>query len=260
MTTRTSDDLSVAVVVGASSGIGRSAAVELARRGAAVVLTYNSNPEGAQEAAAGIEAEGGHAATLRLDVGDSASFPAFVTGLRGEIEERWHQGRIFALVNNAGFGASAPFADTTEELFDQLVRVVLKGPFFLTQALLPLLRDGGVIVNTTSNSALPSGMENGYSAYASLKGGLAVLSRALAKELADRRIRVNAVAPGPTRTRIAEDAFERFPEVIPPIVERTALGRLGEPDDIGRVIASLVSDDLAWITGEQIEASGGFNL
>src|SRR5262249_4239552 len=122
--------------------------------------------------------------------------------------------------------------------------------------------DGGAIVNTTSNSALTTGLTPGYSAYASMKGGLAVLTRYLAKELSGRRIRVNSVAPRPTRTRIARgmpDAFS-MPEVLEPLVARTALGRLGEGDDVGRVIASLLSDDLGWVTGENLEASGGFNL
>ena len=150
------------------------------------------------------------------------------------------------------------FVDTTEELYDRFHRVILKGPYFLTQKLLPLLADGGAIVNTTSNSSLRP--ETGYSAYAVMKGGLTVLTRYLAKELGERRIRVNSVAPGPTRTRIAHDAFERFPEVIPPLVARTTLGRLGDGDDVGKVIAALLSDDLGWITGENIEVSGGFNL
>src|SRR3954447_16074852 len=133
-------------------------------------------------------------------------------------------------------------------------------PYFLTQKLLPLLADGGAIVNTTSNSALPSGLEPGYSAYATMKGGLAVLTQYLASELSGRGIRVNAVAPGPTRTRIAHDAFDRYPEVIPPIVERTALRRLGEADDLGKVIAALLSNEFGWVTAQNLETSGGFNL
>jgi len=177
-----------------------------------------------------------------------------------EITDRWQRTSFDYLVNNAGFGQMSMFVDTTEELYDRLHRVILKGPYFLTQKLLPLLADGGAIVNTTSNSALPTGLETGYSAYASMKGGLTVLTRCMAKELSGRGIRVNSVAPGPARTRIANDAFERFPEVIPPIVARTALGRLGDGDDIGKVIAALLSDECGWITGENIEASGGFNL
>ena len=152
----------------------------------------------------------------------------------------------------------ALFGDTTEELFDRFHRVLLKGPYFLTQTLLPRLADGGAIVNVASNSAHRP--EAGYSAYATMKGGLIVLTRYLAKELGARGIRVNAISPGPTRTRLGGDAFERYPEVIPPLVERTVLGRLGEGDDVGKVVAALLSDDCAWITGENIEVSGGFNL
>ena len=149
------------------------------------------------------------------------------------------------------------FEDTTEEMFDRLTQVLLKGPYFLTQTLLPLLADGGAIVNTTSNSALAAVTEPGYSAYATMKGGLVVLTRYLAKELSPRGIRVNAVAPGSTRTRLADNAFERFPEVIPALAAKTALGRVGEPDDIGMAIAGLVGDDGRWITAQHIEVSGG---
>lgn len=250
----------IAVIAGGSAGIGQRAAVRIAERGAGVILTYNTHPDGAAETVATIEGNGGTAVALPLDVGRSETFGAFAERVGREITDRWHRTTFDFLVNNAGFGQMAMFEDTTEELFDAFHRVLLKGPFFLTQRLLPMLADGGAIVNTTSNSALPSGLEAGYSAYASMKGGLTVLTRYMAKELSPRGIRVNSVAPGPTRTRLAGDAFERFPEVIPPIVERTALGRLGESDDIGKVIAALLSDECAWITAENIEASGGFNL
>ena len=165
--------------------------------------------------------------------------------MAAELADRWQRTSFDYLVNNAGFGQMSMFADTTEELYDRFHRVILKGPFFLTQKLLPLLADGGAIVNTTSNSALPNSIEAGYSAYASMKGGLAVLTRYLAKELSVRGIRVNAVAPGPTRTgMISDDVVEQFPEVIASLVERTALGRLGDGDDIGKVIAALLSDEL----------------
>jgi NAD(P)-dependent dehydrogenase (short-subunit alcohol dehydrogenase family) len=145
-------------------------------------------------------------------------------------------------------------------MFDRLAQVLLKGPYFLTQTLLPLLADGGAIVNTSSGSALPQVTEPGYSAYATMKGGLIVLTRYLAKELSPRGIRVNAVAPGATRTRLADNAFERFPEVIPALAAKTALGRVGEPDDIGAVIATLLGDDCRWITAQTIDVSGGFEL
>jgi NAD(P)-dependent dehydrogenase (short-subunit alcohol dehydrogenase family) len=253
-------DNKIAVVTGGSSGIGRYAALRIAERGARVILTYNTNPEGAEETIATIEDRGGTAVAMQLDVGDSGTFDAFAQRVAAEISDRWHRTSFDYLVNNAGFGQMSMIVDTTEELYDRFHRVILKGPYFLTQKLLPLLAEGGAIVNTTSNSALPTGLEAGYSAYASMKGGLTVLTRYMAKELSGRAIRVNSVAPGPTRTRIANDAFERFPEVIPPIVERTALGRLGDGDDIGKVIAALLSDECGWITGENIEASGGFNL
>jgi NAD(P)-dependent dehydrogenase (short-subunit alcohol dehydrogenase family) len=252
--------MKIAIVTGASSGIGRGAAIRIAERGDGVVLTYNGNSDGAHDAVATIEANGGSAVAVPLDVGNCETFGAFADRVAGEMSDRWQRTTFDYLVNNAGFGQMSMFEDTTEELYERFHRVILKGPYFLTQRLLPMLADDGALVNVTSNSALPTGLDAGYSAYGSMKGGLAVLTRYLAKELSGRGIRVNSVAPGPTRTRLGGDAFDRFPEVIPPLVERTALGRLGEPDDVGKVIAALLSDECAWITGENIEVSGGFNL
>jgi NAD(P)-dependent dehydrogenase (short-subunit alcohol dehydrogenase family) len=252
--------MSITVVVGASSGIGQAAAIRVAERGCGVIVTYNKNREGALETVARIQKDGGTAVALALDVGRSETFPAFRQAVESAASGTWGTPAITGLVNNAGFGQMSMFQDTSEELLDRFYRVILKGPYFLTQELLPLIEDGGAIVNTSSTSALPSGLEPGYSAYASLKGGLIVLTRYLARELSDRGIRVNSVAPGPTRTRIADDAFEKYPEVIPPMAARTALGRVGEPDDLGAVIAFLLSDEARWITAQDIEASGGFNL
>lgn len=252
--------MSVTIVVGASSGIGQAAAIRIAERGSSVIATYNTNPDGAKETVARIEEAGGRAVALALDVARSETFAEFRQTVESVLADTWNATSITGLVNNAGFGHMAMFEDTNEELLDRFYRVVLRGPYFLTQTLLPLLEDGGAIVNTSSNSALPSGLEAGYSAYASMKGGLIVLTRYLAKELSPRGIRVNSVAPGPTRTRIANDAFEMHPEVIPPIAARTALGRVGEPGDLGEVIAFLLSNEARWITAENIEVSGGFNL
>ena len=152
----TNTDTKIAIITGGSSGMGRHAAIRIAERGAGVILTYNSSPAGAQETVAAIEERGGTAVALQLDVGDSATFEAFVERVAAELGDRWRRTSFDYLVNNAGFGGMSMFADTTEEVYDRFHRVILKGPFFLTQKLLPLLADGGAIVNTTSNSALPT--------------------------------------------------------------------------------------------------------
>ncbi|MBB5079184.1 SDR family NAD(P)-dependent oxidoreductase [Nonomuraea endophytica] len=249
----------VAIVTGASSGIGQSAAIEIAKRGTGVILTYAANPQGGLDTVAAIEKEGGTAVALPLDVGESASFAAFRDTVAGVLRDTWQRDTFDYLVN-AGFARTSLIEDMTEETFDRLSAVLLKGPFFLTQKLLPLMANGGAVVNTSSNSTAKAGLEPGYSAYASMKGGLDVLTRYMAKEFSPRGIRVNAVSPGATRTRLADDAFARFPEVIPPLAARTALGRVGEPEDIGTMIATLVSDESRWVTAQVIEVSGGYNL
>ncbi|MFJ8730011.1 SDR family NAD(P)-dependent oxidoreductase [Streptomyces bauhiniae] len=252
--------MQVAIVTGASSGIGRSAAVEIAKRGIGVILTYGRNRQGGLDTVAAVEKEGGTAVALPLDLGDSGTFDAFRDTVAGVLRDTWQRDTFDHLVNNAGFTQPALIEDMTEDAFDRLSRVLLKGPYFLTQKLLPLLADGGAIVNTSSNSTAAYGLEPGYSAYAALKGGLDVLTRYMAKEFSPRGIRVNAVSPGPTRTRLGDDAFTRFPEVVPALVARTAFGRVGEPEDVGALIAALVSDDSRWVTAQNIEVSGGYNL
>ena len=252
--------MKVAIVTGASSGIGRSAAIEIAKRGTGVILTYGGNSRGGLETVAAIEKEGGTAVALPLDVGETGTFAAFRDTAADVLRDMWQRDTFDYLVNNAGVSSASLIEDTTEETFDRLMRVLLKGPYFLTQRLLPLMADGGAIVNTSSSSVAKAGLEPGYSAYASMKGGLVVLTRYMAKEFSARGIRVNAVSPGPTRTRLGDDAFTRFPEVIPALAAKTALGRVGEPGDIGAVIATLVSDESRWVTAQDIEVSGGFNL
>lgn len=259
MTTHTSPTR-IAVVTGGSAGIGRGASVQLARRGFGVVLTYRSHPEGADETIEQIRREGAEAVALPFDVGAIESLPEFAGIVAERLQAVWGASKISALVNNAGFGGGAAFDAITVEQFDRYFDVLLKGPYFLTQTLLPLLADGASIVNTSSSSVRPGDTEPGYSAYAAMKGGLITATRYLAKELGPRGIRVNSVAPGPTRTRLADDGFERHPEIIDGIAARTTLGRLGEPEDIGKVIAFLASDDAAWITGQDIQVSGGYVL
>lgn len=252
--------MQVAVVTGASSGIGRSAAVQIAKRGSGVVLTFSSNERDARDTVAEIEKLGGTAVALRLDITDTAGFPAFRDSVAAALRDTWQRDTFDSLVNNAGFAGQALIEDTTEEAFDRLTRGLFKGPFFLTRTLLPLMSDGGTIVNITSNSTRSHTTGPGYSVYASLKGAMTVLTRYMAKEFSSRGIRVNAVAPGATRTRFADNILERHPEIEPDLAGTFALGRIGEPDDIGMAIATLVSEEGRWITGQDIEVSGGQNL
>ncbi|GAA1870423.1 SDR family NAD(P)-dependent oxidoreductase [Asanoa iriomotensis] len=257
--------MSVAIVIGGSSGIGQATAVQLAQRGVGVILTYSGNPAGAEDTVAAIAKEGGTAVAFRLDVGRTTEFAAFREQVATALRDTWQVDRFDYLVNNAGFGGMAMFEDVTEDLFDRFMNVLLKGPYFLTQTLLPLLAEGAAIVNVSSSSAVPTGSaEPGYTAYATMKGGVIVWTRMLAKELAGRRIRVNAVSPGPTHTRLADAngvvGFDAYPDVIPMLAAKTALGRIGEPGDVAAAIVSLLGDESRWITAQNIEVSGGFDL
>ena len=252
--------MSIVLITGASSGIGQSTAVEVARQGAGVVLTYRGNPEGAQQTVAEVARLGGTAVALPLDTGRLDTFPAFVTQVRRVLTDTWQATTLTGLVNNAGLSRAAAFEDTTEAVFDELGDALFKGPYFLTQALLPLLADGASVVNVGSTATRVPGMSAGYSAYGAAKGAVEVWTRYLAKELGPRRIRVNSVAPGPTRTRLGDDGFARHPELIAPLAERTALGRIGEGADVGAVIAFLLSEGSGWVTGQEVEVSGGYGI
>jgi NAD(P)-dependent dehydrogenase (short-subunit alcohol dehydrogenase family) len=248
----------IAVITGGSRGLGKSAALHLARQGVDVVITYQSRAADAEAVVAEIQALGGRAATLALDVSQSASFGAFVAQLRQTLTEQWQRADFDFLVNNAGIGIHAAFADTSEAQFDQLMNIQLKGPFFLTQSLLPLIVDGGRILNVSTGLtrfALP-----GYAAYAAMKGGVEVLTRYLAKELGPRGIAVNAIAPGAIETDFGGGLVRDNEQVNAHIAAQTALGRVGRPDDIGGAIATLLSDGAAWVNGQRVEASGGMFL
>jgi NAD(P)-dependent dehydrogenase (short-subunit alcohol dehydrogenase family) len=251
-------DTSIALITGASRGLGRNAALALARQGTDVVLTYQRNATEAAAAVAEIQALGRRAVALQLDVADVRHFAGFAAALRTALSQTWGRDRFDFLVNNAGTGVHTPFADTTEEQFDQMVNIHLKGVFFLTQALLPLIADGGRIVNVSSGLArfaLP-----GYAAYATMKGGVETLTRYLAKELGPRGIRVNVVAPGAIATDFGGGAVRDDAALNAFVASQTALGRVGQPDDIGPVIASLLAPGTGWINAQRVEASGGMFL
>ncbi|MFK3666587.1 SDR family NAD(P)-dependent oxidoreductase [Ochrobactrum teleogrylli] len=250
--------MTIALITGGSRGLGRSAALHLARQGVGIVLTYQSNAKAAEEAVSEIAAEGGTAIALPLDTGKVASFAAFAEKLQQALQEKWGRTTFDYLVNNAGHGVHKPFAETTEEDFDGLVNVHLKGVFFLTQSLLPLIEDGGKILNVSTGLtrfALP-----GYSAYATMKGGIEVLTRYLARELGPRGIAVNAIAPGAIETDFGGGVVRDMPEVNKMVANSTAMGRVGRPDDIGGAVAAILSGGTGWITGQRIEVSGGQNI
>jgi NAD(P)-dependent dehydrogenase (short-subunit alcohol dehydrogenase family) len=248
----------IALITGGSRGLGRNSAVHLARRGVDVIVTYRSQRAEAEAVVAEIAALGGKAVALPLDVGDSKTFAAFAEQVRAALRTNWQRERFDYLVNNAGTGIYASFAETTEAQFDEMMNIHLKGTFFLTQALLPLIADGGRIVNLSSGLARFS--YPGYASYAMMKGGIEVLTRYLAQELGPRSIAVNTVAPGAIATDFGGGAVRDNPKVNAGIAAQTALGRAGLPDDIGGVISSLLSEDNRWVNGQRIEVSGGIHL
>lgn len=247
----------VAVVTGGSRGLGREMVRSIAGRGTDVILTYRTNEAEAEAVVAEVEGMGRRAAALRLDVADTGAFDGFAEQVRGVLRD-WGVDRFQFLVNNAGIGIYASIADTTEEQFDRLFDIHVKGPFFLTQKLLPLMADGGRIVNVSTGLArfaLP-----GYAAYAAAKGAVEVFTRYLAKELGERRIVANAIAPGAIETDFSGGVVRDNPDMNRIVASATALGRAGLPDDIGGVVASLLSPEMGWVNAQRIEASGGQHL
>jgi len=250
--------MAIAIVTGGSRGLGKSVALSLGAKGVGVILTYNTKQAEAENVAAEIEQSGAKAAALQLDVSDSKSFPNFAGSVREALQNMWEADRFDFLVNNAGIGINTPFAEATEEQFDELVNIHFKGPYFLTQTLLPLIADGGRIINLSSG--LTRFSYPGYSIYAAAKGAIEVLTRYMAKELGPRGIAVNTVAPGAIETDFGGGQIRDNEQLNKFIASQTALGRVGLPDDIGGVVASLLSTDTFWINGQRIEASGGVNL
>jgi NAD(P)-dependent dehydrogenase (short-subunit alcohol dehydrogenase family) len=248
----------IALITGGNRGIGRSAALHLARDGVDSVITYRANAAEAEEVVATIREQGRAAAALQLDVGDTHSFGGFATALGETLQETWDRESFDFLVNNAGVSANGAFADVTEEDFDALVDVHFKGVFFLTQRLLGLIADGGSIVNVSSGLARFCFPER--VAYGSVKGAVEVLTRYLAEELGPRGINVNVVAPGAVATDFNGGMLRDSEQMQERIAAGTALRRHAVAEDIGPVIASLLGDANRWVTGQRIEASGGQHL
>lgn len=245
----------IAIVTGGSRGLGKNAIEKLAKNNVDIIVTYHSQADAAQAVVQSVEAQGGKAVALQLNTGASGSFDAFVAQVKTQLQQVWQRDTFDFLVNNAGVGLHESFADTTEEQFDLMMNVHLKGPFFLTQKLLPLMADGGRILNVSSGLArfaLP-----GSSAYAIMKGAIEVLTRYQAKELGARGITANVLAPGAIETDFSGGMVRDNPEVNKIVSANTALGRAGLPDDIGGMVAMMLSDEAGWMTAQRIEASGG---
>lgn len=250
--------MTVAIITGGSRGLGKSMALNVAAKGSDVILTYHSQKGDAEDVVASIEKSGRKAVALQLDTSDTKSFPAFVATIKYTLKQTWNQDNFDFLVNNAGTGMHVSITETTEEQFDQLVNIHFKGVFFLTQALLPLMVDGGRIINISSGLARFS--SPGSSVYGALKGAIDVLTRYMALELGQRHIAVNAVAPGAIATDFSGGMVRDNAQVNQAIASQTALGRVGQAEDIGGVVASLLSEDMRWINGQRIEVSGGVLL
>jgi NAD(P)-dependent dehydrogenase (short-subunit alcohol dehydrogenase family) len=248
----------IALVTGGSRGLGRNMAIAIAKKGIDVVLTYHSKQDEANAAVAEIESMGQKAAALQLNTGDTKSFDTFFAQLSTTLKDHFGAEHFDFLINNAGIGINKSFAETSEDDFDTLMNIHFKGVFFLTQKALSLINDGGRIVNLSTGLARFT--SPGYSAYASMKGGVETLTKYMAKELGPRGIAVNIVAPGAIETDFGGGAVRDNPVYNKHVAGITALGRAGLPDDIGGVVAFLCTDDARWINAQRIEVSGGANL
>jgi NAD(P)-dependent dehydrogenase (short-subunit alcohol dehydrogenase family) len=248
----------IALVTGGSRGLGRNTAISIARQGGDVIVTYRSREGEARAVVAEIEALGRKACAFQLDTGDVGAFAAFAERLRKALRETWQRDTFDHLINNAGHGDYALIANTTVEQFEALVNVHFKGVFFLTQALLPLIADGGRIVNLSSGLTRVSAP--GFGAYSAVKGAIEVLGVYMAKELGGRGIAVNTVAPGAIETDFLGGAVRDTPDLNKQFADMIALGRVGVPDDIGPMIASLLGEENRWINAQRIEVSGGQNI
>lgn len=248
----------VALITGGSRGLGKSMAQHLAQKDFDIIITYKSKAEEAEKVVQEIEGLGRNAKALKLDVANASSFDEFVEDVKNSLVKDFDQANLTALVNNAGIGTYISFADTPESVFDDMVNIHLKGPYFLTQKLLPVLRDGSSIVNVSSGLARFS--YPNYAPYGIMKAGVESLTRYQALELGARKIRVNTVAPGAIETDFGGGAVRDNADLNASIAESTALGRVGLPDDVGSVVAFLCSEDAKWVNAQRIEVSGGVHI
>ena len=248
----------IALVTGASRGLGKSMALHLADKGCDIILTYLNNRDQADSVIKEIQKKGQRAVALQLDVIKPDTFTGFVDRVKVTLREVWQRENLDFLVNNAGFGVFKEFIETTEEDFDLMMDAHVKAPFFLTQKLLPYINDGGRIVNISSG--LTRFTFPGYIAYASMKTALETMTRYLAKELGHRQIRVNVLAPGAIETDFSSGKVRDTKDLNDLIASNTALGRVGQPDDIGGVVATLLDENTGWINGQRIEVSGGQSI
>ena len=248
----------IALITGGSRGLGKQMALALAGAGHDVIITYHTQPAMAKEVVAAIEEMGCKAAALSLNLEAADVIAPFIETLKNTLQQEFENRPLQFLINNAGMGATIPFDKATEADFDRFMQVHLKSVFFLTQQLLPIIQDGGSIIQISSGTT--RFCVYGYSIYASMKGAVEVLTRYLAKELGPRGIRVNVVAPGPVETDFNNAAIRSNPERKQAMANMAALGRVGQPDDIAGVITFLCSKESGWITGQRIEVSGGISL
>jgi NAD(P)-dependent dehydrogenase (short-subunit alcohol dehydrogenase family) len=247
----------ISLITGSSRGLGKSTALNLAKKGVDAIVTYHRNAEEAANVVAEISALGATAVALQLDTADTQTFDRFAAQVQQSLQDNWQTEHFDFLVNNAGTGVYSSFAETTEEDFDHLMNIHVKGVFFLTQKLLPLINDGGRIVNLSTG--LTRIILPGYAAYASVKGAMETLTKYMAKELGSRRIAVNIVAPGAIETDFDGGGVRDNPDVNQYLASQTALGRVGLPDDIGGAIAALSTDN-QWVNAQRIEVSGGQSI
>lgn len=248
----------IALVTGGSRGLGKDMALSIAKKGLGVIITWRNNEDQANDVVKEIEAAGGKAASLQLDTNDIKSFDNFITAVKSILQQKWNTHHFDYLINNAGIGGTKFFPDVTEEFFDEFLNVHFKGVYFLTQKSLPLLNDGGGIINISTGTT--RFVNPGYSVYASMKGAIEVFTRYMAKELGARQIKANVVAPGPIETDFNNATIRNNPQLKTMLSNVTPLGRVGVAEDIGGVVAFLCTEDARWVNGQRIEVSGGINV